>query len=446
MRYLYDNTGSPYYSEATRIFESSMDWTANGIKALALWFHGEPDNAAERLYLRITDGNTPRGEATIVYEDSNDLIQGPKDGWNEWNIVLSELSSAVDLTDINGITIGFGDGSSPGGEGYVYFDNLLLYPPRCARGYSYGFGDISGDCSVDYKDVELMGRDWLIRDYNTIGYPGTLIGFDDPDGAWSEETADGNGSLYFPAIEDGNGDLYCDGASDHSPAAYSHVETVPLGITSNTITMTAWIKMDGLQCTWSSGIVFMRPPATGMNIFGDELRYHWNDTHWSWNPGLHVPNETWTFVALVVSPDGARLYMNEIFANDSTGAGWDPVEFAEPIWLGQDWVRATETRNFRGWIDDVRIYDFSLDESEIEYVRTFGSFGTPPAAGPISWYKIDETSGIKVADSCGEIVYWPITSKANFTDPEPQYQRAVNFRDYCVIADSWLEELLFPPE
>ncbi|UCC22513.1 MAG: LamG domain-containing protein, partial [Planctomycetota bacterium] len=426
----YSNNSEPYYSEIeaeTANLSAGSDFTASSVKSLSLWFYGQEDNDAnEQMYLVLEDSGSD--EAVIYYDgDMNDIKTAE---WQEWNIDLNDFTDtnpSLDLTNTAKIYIGFGDRSSPvqGGNGEVYFEDIRLYPLRCLWGVSHGHGDATGDCIIDGYDLEIMAQDWLIRDYNTLGYPGTLIGFDDPDGAWSEETADGNGSLYFPAIVDVNGDLYCDGAVDHSPDAYSHVETVPLGITSNTVTMTAWIKTDGLQCDWSSGIVFMRPPATGMNIFGDELCYHWNDQHWSWRPGLFVPLNTWTFVALVVSPDGARLYMNEAFEDDSTGADWDPVEFAEPIWLGQDWVRAEETRNFRGWIDDVRIYDFSLDVSEIEHVRTFGGSGTGPATGPISWYKLDETSGIKTADSCGQTVYWPVSSKANLVDPEPQYQRSV---------------------
>ena len=447
MEYNYRNNFSPYYSEATRIFSPSMDWTENELKSFSLWFHGGPDNAPEQLYLRITDGNSPRGEVTIVYEDSNDLIQEPEDSWHEWNIVLSDLSSAVDLTDVNGITIGFGDGVPAGGSGYVYFEDIRLYPRRCVRAHSYGFGDITGDCSVDYKDVEIMAQDWLIYDYNTFGYPGTLKGFDDPDGSWS--TGVDNGSLYFPGIDDVNGDLICGDSTDPIPGYSSeypgYVEIPAFGIKTNTITMTAWIKTYGLQCDWSTGIVFMRPPATGINLFEDQLCYHWNNAHWSWRSSLFVPLDTWTFVALVVSPGGATLYVDGEAAYDTTGS-WPEVEFAEPMWLGKDFEDNRQARYFKGWIDDVRVYDFSLDASEIEHVRTFGGSGTEPASSPFSWFKLDETSGTSTADSSGKIVYWPITSKANIEDPEPQYHKAVNFRDYCIVADHWLGQFLFPPE
>lgn len=115
------------------------------------------------------------------------------------------------------------------------------------------------------------------------------------------------------------------------------------------------------------------------------------------------------------------------------------------LWIGQDYENASQTRNFRGWIDDARIYDFSLTASEIEYVRTFGNSGTEPASGPFSWYKLDESSGTSTEDSgVGLMIYWLVQSAANLIDPEPQYQRAVNFRDYVLLANDWLVEPTWP--
>jgi hypothetical protein len=42
----------------------------------------------------------------------------------------------------------------------VYFDDIILYPIRCVPYYGPA-GDISGDCVVDLKDVELMAGEWL---------------------------------------------------------------------------------------------------------------------------------------------------------------------------------------------------------------------------------------------------------------------------------------------
>ncbi len=36
----YNNVKTPYFSEATRIFAATQDWTTNGADTLSLWFRG----------------------------------------------------------------------------------------------------------------------------------------------------------------------------------------------------------------------------------------------------------------------------------------------------------------------------------------------------------------------------------------------------------------------
>jgi hypothetical protein len=42
MPFEYNNVKTPYYSEATRTFDTAQDWTANGADSLALWYRGYP--------------------------------------------------------------------------------------------------------------------------------------------------------------------------------------------------------------------------------------------------------------------------------------------------------------------------------------------------------------------------------------------------------------------
>jgi len=69
-------------------------------------------------------------------------------------------------------------------------------------------------------------------------------------------------------------------------------------------------------------------------------------------------------------------------------------------------------------LDDVRIYSRALSQAEIAYMA-------------------DETP------DDGEM-YIPVTSAANLYDEEPQLSRSVNFKDFAVFADMWLEEQLWP--
>jgi hypothetical protein len=69
-------------------------------------------------------------------------------------------------------------------------------------------------------------------------------------------------------------------------------------------------------------------------------------------------------------------------------------------------------------LDEVYIYDRALSEAEIRYLA-------------------DDTPGD------GEL-YLPVPSVANLYNEEPPLARSVNFKDFALIADSWLDEQLWP--
>jgi len=63
----------------------------------------------------ITNGNPNAAQATT---------------WTEWTIDLQAFG--VNLTNVNTITLGFGNRNNPvaGGAGMVYFDDIRLYAPE----------------------------------------------------------------------------------------------------------------------------------------------------------------------------------------------------------------------------------------------------------------------------------------------------------------------------
>ncbi len=126
MPYFYDNSGTANYSEATANIANLVidrDWTQYGATVLSMWFYGDTSNAAERMYVALNG-------SAVIYHDNPDaaLI----DEWTEWNIDLQEFAvQGVDLTNVDTISIGFGDKNNPvpGGEGHVFFDDIRLYRP-----------------------------------------------------------------------------------------------------------------------------------------------------------------------------------------------------------------------------------------------------------------------------------------------------------------------------
>ena len=106
----YDNT-SATYSEATRTFDSPQDWSQHGIKRLRLWFHGNPDNVLQQMYVKINATKIPC---------SGDL---KLDQWQICDIDLTLLS----VSNVTTLGIGFNRVGAVGGQGRVFIDDIRLY-------------------------------------------------------------------------------------------------------------------------------------------------------------------------------------------------------------------------------------------------------------------------------------------------------------------------------
>jgi hypothetical protein len=116
MPFAYDNTVGK--SEATLTLTSNRDWTVNGVNSLTIWYRGAPTNAAEPMYVVLN------GTAGVT-NDNTDAAKST--AWTEWTIDLQAFG--VNLTNVNTITLGFGNRSNPvaGGSGMMYFDDIRLY-------------------------------------------------------------------------------------------------------------------------------------------------------------------------------------------------------------------------------------------------------------------------------------------------------------------------------
>jgi len=117
----YDNSTASY-SEATANVANlpvDQDWTKYGIRSLSLWFHGDPNNSVEQLYVKLNDSK-------VTYDgDAANLTQTV---WQPWNIELA--SFGVNLSNVTELSIGLERGGAIGGSGVVYIDDIRLYPLR----------------------------------------------------------------------------------------------------------------------------------------------------------------------------------------------------------------------------------------------------------------------------------------------------------------------------
>jgi hypothetical protein len=189
----YDNSGTggkTRYSETQREWASPQDWTINNVKASTLWFCGDPNNAAEQFYVAVEDN---AGHVKVV--NYPDVAAVQKIAWQEWNIELTQFSTAsVNLAAVKKMYIGLGNRTSPttGGTGTIFIDDIGVYPSRCIPSKGKPAADLSGNCVVDYADLDIMANEWLDKGVAVVA---DLDGDDDVDAkdfavladAWLEE-------------------------------------------------------------------------------------------------------------------------------------------------------------------------------------------------------------------------------------------------------------------
>ncbi len=126
MPLVYDNSQTPFYSEATRSFAAAQDWTGHGATHLDLWFRGNPATGAKQtntpapLYVIVTD--RAGTSQTVVHPNPSATVLT---SWTEWRIPLSDLAG-VKLTAVQKLRLGVGDRDYPnaGGPGTIYIDDI----------------------------------------------------------------------------------------------------------------------------------------------------------------------------------------------------------------------------------------------------------------------------------------------------------------------------------
>ena len=456
MEYWYTNYSPPYEALCELPFDSSQDWTVAGFKVLTLYLRGYFDNEAgaiQPLYIQISDGTNT---GTVQYEDSNDLVRGWM-GWQEWNIELQDFvddAPSLNLAAITKLGIKVGDGSYAD-EGYIYFDDIRLYPSRCL--VDKATGSFTNDCDVDLYDLSALARDWLLSGIGSVS--ATVPSDTDLYGYWmmndnatTSEVLDSSGNGKHGVLYDAmdTDDEPVEGeTADHSitPGAVDgyalafdgfddYVDLPALNESSNTVTITAWIKREfagniyeGIVMSsnaWTpKGVNTPDPNYTaGLELGADtvtwaanyELAYMWTGYSWEWHSGLFVPPDEWTFTALTVAPEVATLYVSDGISLEAA-RNYDSHEplpwntafhIADQMQFGPP-SEETE-RFFHGAIDEVRIYNRTLTPNEIASL-----------------------AGVSSAD----IPLEPWRANADGDDD-------VDLADYAMMADNWLAELLWP--
>ena len=125
MPLLYVNEAGVSNSEATMTLTSPRDWTTAGVEELSLWVRGASANAAEPLYVAIS--NTTGTPAIVANNNSSVVTTGI---WTEWRIPLQSFADqGINLSNVDKIAVGVGSkgGVAVGGSGTLYIDDMRLY-------------------------------------------------------------------------------------------------------------------------------------------------------------------------------------------------------------------------------------------------------------------------------------------------------------------------------
>lgn len=105
------------------------DWTQAGVTELSFWFRGASGNAAEPLYVAVSNSSgTP---AVVTYDDPGAAAVR---SWTQWTVPLQAFADqGINLNNVDKIAVGLGTKAglaAPGGSGTIYIDDIRLISQR----------------------------------------------------------------------------------------------------------------------------------------------------------------------------------------------------------------------------------------------------------------------------------------------------------------------------
>ncbi len=446
MRIYYDNTSGPYLTEAgaevSKLQTCLGDWTRGGNALLMLEVKGH-DNMKDSLGVTL-ESNSGAQRGTVYYPDIRELNQQSYEGFRTWIMDLGEFGGqGVDLGHITKFSIGIGNKSNPaaGGSGAVWVDNIRLSIPECLAGRIPA--DINGDCVVNLDDLMVVVSNWMRQGpIVTAAAPvrGPVLWYKFDEGAGDAAT-DSSGFGYHGLISratawagagtgyDGSDCLKLENLTWVAvPIAAANLgdpnypPSDPNQYPGATSTVSLWLKDPG-QTDADSELfqigqaVSVWVAATGnfwFNAGGDSVI--WGTPNYT-NP--LGPQDQWVHYAFVKSATAGtlRIYRNGTLVVDAPGGGtWSPVVD------GVDWFFSIGAWRWSGGsggyldglMDDFRLYDYALSDSEVLSLAQAGGTASSPLLQPL------------------------------LTGADIVPDNAVGLQDFAEVAARWLEPAVYP--
>jgi hypothetical protein len=315
-----------------------------------------------------------------------------------------------------------------------------------------------------------MQDDWLVSDYNTIGWDGILSeSFETSSTGWVNDPNRGR-VLEFEGRYDSNDWVDID---DYALPRFQNR------------TIVVWIKNNGIQedtyrtnvfnSDYSPGEIELSIGAAGAGSTRQgKLEGRLGDCKMMRVPESALDVNEWNLGALVIgnlSPDAnwvyCQLILNGVMIADNTGFGHgsgSAVDLTIPAHTDESLDSANigssgegDGRFINASLDNFRIYDYNMtvqDVNALYMLERGNSTVTYKEPNLIIWYKFNETSGRYAEDSGrdkDEHIYHANHEESNIVEkdpPGPPYdpdnKDIVNLLDYGALADNWLVEKLWP--
>jgi hypothetical protein len=239
-----------------------------------------------------------------------------------------------------------------------------------------------------YASAVVASRPWAYYELNETNDPstGTTVAYDyvgGYNGVYGADVQNGFDGVSGPAPAEGfpvfstnnfAASFINNGAADPNSA----ISVTPWGLNANTVTFTAWINPTGLQTGYAGLIYVIGADGLGFNFCApgatdasgnQDLGYSWNyDANtFNWDSKIAPPPGQWSFVALVISPTDAKVYiLNTNGTLSATNTYSNPVEpFSSATQFGFFPGAGNATYNYYGLMDHVAIYNQSLSAAQI---------------------------------------------------------------------------------
>ncbi len=386
---------------------------------------GIQSNAPESMYVKIKDA---AGQTATAYNP--DAAAANVTGWTEWGdlgegIALSEFTAqnpSLNLSNIDALSIGFGTpgNTQPGGGGLMFFDDIRLYKPRCVPTLAKPALDFNNDCLVSMPDLEVLTDNWLISNYEvTPTAPSTsgLVAHYQFENNLLDSSGNGNngtatGTPAYAAGQAGQainlggaasvtaGNIGVTGAAPRTIAGWAKA-SVPAS------SIAAWTNVFGLSGASASYRHFdiQAVGDTGATTWG-----YYGIHIYSGEDNIIPIDQDWHHLAATYDGTTITGYAD----GHKTGSFDQALDTEGVMQIGQ---RGDNANMFNGMVDDVRVYSRALSQGEIASL-----------AGKTAVFTQDVGLITTIQDG----------------NMDANADGTINFQDYAIMIDSWLDEVLWP--